>query len=63
MNDGVPKTVSTFVHISVEIRDRRELEEGAAQGVLVLEVCKGIEGSFHRHIHSDVEDRSESHYY
>jgi hypothetical protein len=63
MNDGVPKTVSTFVHISVEIRDRRELEGGAAQGVLVLEVCKGIGGSFHRHIHSDVEDRSESHCY
>jgi hypothetical protein len=63
MNDGVPKIVSTFVHISVEIQDRRELEEGGAQGVLVLEVCKGIEASFHRHIHSDVEDRSESHYY
>ena len=51
--------LSARLYISIEIQDRRELEEGGAQGVPVLEVCKEIEGSFHRHIHSDVEDRSE----
>lgn len=49
--------------MSVELRDKRGLEEGEAREVLVLAVCKGIEGSFHRHTRLDAEDHSESHCY
>ena len=55
--------MSARLQRSVDLQDKHELEEEGAQGVRVLEVCKGIEESFHRHTRSDVEDRSESHCY